>query len=214
MLGVIVAEAVPAGGDLTAEADFHRVLIAGDQPAVRGDLPVVGDLGLLAVLEALAENAQLVADGIARGLQAQGSHAVHVAGSETAQTAVAQACVGLFFKNIGGVAAQILQRAGDRLGDAQVEGVLHQAAAHQELHGHIVDFLFGVAGILRGQEAAHDLANDHGGGPEDLLVGGGGGSGGEVGTELVFDGAAHFVAGNLCNHSGKYLQRFFGVFSF
>ena len=117
MLGIIMAVGVPVGRDLSAEADLHRVLIAGDQPAVRGDLPVVGHLGLLAVLEALAEDAQLIADGIARGLQTQGGHAVHVAGGQTAQAAVAESGVRLFLKNIGGIAAQILQRAGDCLGE-------------------------------------------------------------------------------------------------
>ena len=207
VLGVVVAVVVPVGRDLPAEADLHRVLVAGDQPAFRGDLPVVGYLGLLPVLEALPENAQLVADGIARGFQAQGGHAVHIAGGQAAQTAVAQARVGLLFKNVGGIAAQVLQRAGDGLGNAQIEGVFHEAAAHQELHGHIVDFLFGVAGILHRQEAAHDLADDHGGGAKDLLVGSIGGSGGKIGAELVFNGAAHFVAGNLSDHRGKYLQR-------
>ena len=207
MLGVVTAEAVPVGGDLAAKAHLHRVLVAGDQPALGSDPPVVGHLGLLAVLEALAEDAQLIADGVARGLQAQSGHGVHVAGGETAQTAVAQTRVRLLLENVGGVAPQILQRADDLLGNAQVEGILHEAAAHQELHGHIVDFLFGVTGILRGQKAAHDLTDDHGGGAEHLLVGGGGGSGGKIGAELVLDGAAHFIAGNLSDHRGMYLQR-------
>ena len=208
MLGVVTAELVPVGSDLPAEADLHRVLIAGDKPAVRGDAPVVGDLGLTAVLELLLENAELITDGIARGLEAEGRHAVHVAGGETAEAAVAEARVRLRFKNIHGAAAHILQRAGERFADAEVEGVLHQAAAHEELHRHIVNFLFGVARILHRQKTAHELTDDHGGSLEDLFVGRGFAGGSEVGTELIFDGAAHLVSGNLSDHMGKYLQKY------
>ncbi len=202
VLGVIVAEAVPMRGDLAAEADLDHVLIAGDEPALGGAAPVVGDLGLLAVLEALAENAELIADGIARGLQAEGGHAVHIAGGETTQTAVAEAGVGLGLKNVARAAAQILQRAGEGFADAEVEGVFHEAAAHEEFHGHVVDLFFRAVGILHGQEAAHDLADHDGGRLENLVIGRGGSGSAEVGAELVLNGAAHFVAGNFTDHSG------------
>ena len=203
MLGIIVAVGVPVGRDLPAEADLHRVLITGNQPAVRRDAPVVGHLGLAAVLELLAENTQLVADGIARGLQAQGRHAVHIAGGQAAQAAVAEAGVRLFLEDVGGVEAQILQGAGQRLAHAQVIGVLHQAAAHQELHGHIVDFLLHMAGILGRQKTAHDLADHHGRGLEDLILGGLLAGRGKIGAELILNGAAHFVAGNFSDHRKK-----------
>ena len=202
VLGVIVAEAVPAGGDLTAEADLHRVLIAGDQPALRSGAPVVGHLGLPAVLEMLPENAQLVADGIARGSQAQGGHAVHIAGSQSSQTAVAQTRIRLGLKNVRGVPAQVLQRSGESFGDAQVERVLHQASAHEKFHGHVMDFLFRPVGILDRQKAAHDLADHHGRGLEDLIVRGLGGGGRKMGAKLVLNGGADLVAGNFTNHMG------------
>ena len=206
MFGVVAAVIVPLRGDLAAEANLHRILIAGNQPALGRGAPVVGHLGLLAVLELLLENAQLVADGVAGALQAQCRHAVHIAGSQTPEAAVAEAGVGLFFKNVHSAAAHVLQGAHKRFADAQVEGVLHQAASHQELHRHIVNFLLGTPGILGRQETAHDLADHHGCGAEDLLFGSGGAGRGKIGTELVFNGAAHLVAGNLSNHMGKYLQ--------
>ena len=134
MLGAVVAEIVPVRSDMAAEAYLHRVLVAGDEPALRRGAPVVGKLGLLAVDEFLTEHAQLVADGIARGLKPQRGHAVHIAGGETAETAVAETRVRLTLENIGGASPHILQPADDSLGNAEVERVFHQAPAHQKLH--------------------------------------------------------------------------------
>ena len=179
---------------MAAEADLHRLVVLGDQPALRRAAPVVGALGLLAVFKLLAEHAQLIADGIARGLQAQGGHAVHIAGGKTAQTAVAQARVRLALENVGGVVAHILQRAGHGLGNAQVEGVFHQAAAHEKLHGHVVDLFFRAGGVLRCQKAAHDLADNDSGSLENLIIGSVLSGDAEMSAQLVFNGAAHFVA--------------------
>ena len=200
MLGAVVAVVVPVGRDLAAEADLHLVLVAGDEPGLRRGAPVVGDLYLLAVLEALLENAKLVADGIARGLQALGGHGVHITCGETAETAVAETGVRLFFKNVRGAAAHILQRADHRVGHAQVIGVLHEAAPHEKLHGHVVYFFFTLAGILNGQQTAHQLTDDDGGRLENLLVGGLLTGDGELCAELVFDRTADFFAGNLIDH--------------
>ena len=101
--------------------------------------PVVGELQLLAVHDLLLEDAQLVADGVAVGGDLQGGQAVQIAGRQTAQAAVAQARVGLHVENMGGLEAQLLDGLTHGLDDAQVVGVLHQAAAHEELQGHIVD---------------------------------------------------------------------------
>ena len=206
VLGVIAAVGIPVRGDVPAEADLNRVVHLGDKPAVRCDGPVVGDLGLLAVLELLTENAELVADGIAGGLQAERGHAVHIAGGQTAETAVAEAGVRLLFKNIGRAEAEILKRTAKRLTYAEVVGVLHQAAAHQELHGHIMDFLFRMPRILDGEKTAHDLTDHHRRSLEDLVLGRGLAGGGKVSAELIFNGASDFVAGNFCSHIRNYLR--------
>ena len=49
MLGLVVAVAVPVRGDLAAETDLDRIVIARDEPALGREAPVVGDLGLAAV---------------------------------------------------------------------------------------------------------------------------------------------------------------------
>ena len=200
VLGMIMAEIVPMGLDLAAEANLYRVLIVGDQPALGGAAPIVGHLGLFAVHKLLLEHTQLVADGIAGALQALGGDGVHIAGGKTAKAAIAQAGVRLFLEDVGGAAAHILQGAGDCVGNAQVIGILHQAAAHQKFHGHVVNFFFRVFGVLSGQEPAHQLANDDGGGLEDLPVGGDLAGYSKMGAELILDGAAHLVAGNLVGH--------------
>ena len=202
VLGMIAAVVVPTGRDLAAEADLHRVFIAGDQPALRSGTPVVGYLGLSAVLKLLPENAQLIANGIAGGRQAQGSHAVHVAGRQSAQTAVAQTRIRLCLENVRSIPAQVLQSPGEGFGNAQVEGVFHQASAHEKFHGHIMDFLLRPAGILHRKKAAHDLPDHHGRGLEHLIVRSLGGCGRKMGAELVLNGRADLVAGNFTNHMG------------
>ena len=118
VFGVIVPHVVPVRGDVPAEADLDGVLPTGDEPALGRGTPVVGDLGLAAVFKLLAENSQLVADGIARALVAAGGHAVHIAGGETAKTAVAETRVRLGLEDVGRIAAKILKRAGDGFGYA------------------------------------------------------------------------------------------------
>ena len=205
-LGVAVAEVVPVLLDAAAEANLDRVLIAGDEPALGGALPVVGDLGLAAVDYPLAEHAELVAQGVAGGLDALSGHAVHIAGGEAAQAAVAEARVGLELKDVGGVAAHVLERADERVRDAEVEGVLHQAAAHEELHGEVVDLFIGRFRLFGGQEPAHNLAYDHGRGLEYLLVGGLPAGHAEVAAKLILERAVHLIPGNLsCCHA--YLLR-------
>ena len=191
---------VPVLGDLPAETDLDHILVTGDQPALGRAAPVVGDLGLLAVPELLLENAQLIADGITDPLHAEGSHAVHVAGGQSAQTAVSEPGIRLRLKDIGSAEAEILQGADQGITDPEVEGVLHQAAADEKLHGHIVDFLLLPVRIFYGQEAAHHLTDDDGRGLKNLRLGGVVGRNTEMRAQLVGNGAADFVTGNLTKH--------------
>ncbi len=200
VLGVIVAVAVPHRRDLAAEADLDHVVIARHQPALHRGTPVVGNLGLLAVDKALLENAELVAQRIAGGAHAQRGHGIHIAGGQTAETAVAETRVGLFLKDIAGVAAHVLQSAGQRLGQAEVVGVLHQAAAHQKLHGHIVNRLRAARGIFGDLQTTHELAQNNGRGLENLSVGGVLSGNAKVGTELILNGTADLFTRNLTFH--------------
>ena len=200
-LAVIVTELVPVRLDAAAEAHLHRVLIARDEPALGRGAPIVGDLGLTTVFDLLAEHAELIAEAVARGGDVLRGHAVHIAGGETAQTAVAETGVRLGLEDIDGITAHVLQRAGERLGHAEVKCVLHQAAAHEKLHGQIVHLALGRRAALERQNAAHDLADDDGAGLEHLFVRCVQGRDAEVRAELILDGAAHLVTGDLIGHT-------------
>ena len=148
----------------------------------------------MSVFKLLLEYAELVADGIPRRLEAERGHTVHIARRETPETAVAKPGVRLRLEYVGRIAPHILQRARDRLGYAEVEGVLHQASAHEKLHGHVVHFFFRVLGVLRHVQAAHYLADDYRGRLKYLLVGSLGAGDAEMRAELILYRAADLFA--------------------
>ena len=172
VLGVVGA-VLPAVDDLAAEADLLRLLHLGDEPGVAQAQPVVGQLLLLAIHNLLLEDAQLVADGVAGGGNLQGGHGVQVAGSQTAQAAVAQAGVGLRLEQVGGGEAHALQRLLHGAQQPQVIGVLLQGAAQQELQGQVVDLpLLLLPHLVAGFHAVtgHDVPQDQGAGLEHMGV--------------------------------------------
>jgi hypothetical protein len=77
---------------LGAPAEFHvdRDLGPDDLPRVAEAQPLVGQLHLPAVADALIEDAELIADAVADGRHAQCRQRVHVAGGEPPEAAVAQ----------------------------------------------------------------------------------------------------------------------------
>ena len=166
---------VPAGANLAAEVDLLRLLQLGQQPCVAQLHPVVRQLHLLSLHDLLLEDAQLIADGVAGGGDVQRGHAVQIAGGQTAQTAVAQAGVRLDLKNIGGLEAQLVNGVGQRIQQLQIVGVLHETAAHQELHGQVMHLPPSLMeGLLPRLHAAlgHDIPQHHGAGLHHLAVGG------------------------------------------
>ena len=200
-LAVIVTELIPVRLNAAAEAHLHRVLIARNKPSLSSSTPVVGDLGLTAVFDLLAEHAEFIAEAVARGGNILRSHAVHIAGGKTAQAAVTEAGVRLGLEDIDGVAAHVLQRAGESIGHAEIKRVLHQAAAHEKLHGQIMHLALRRRRALEGQNAAHNLADDDGAGLKHLFVRCVQGRDAEVRAELILNGAAHLVTGDLIGHT-------------
>ena len=166
---------VPAGADGAAEVDLLRLLGLGQQPRVAQGLPVVGQLHLLALHDLLLEKAQLIADGVAGGGDLQGGHTVQIAGSQAAQAAVAQTRVRLHVEDVRRLEAQLLDGLLQLGQHVQVIGVLHQAAAHQELQGQIVHPAGALTGgLLLGLHPVlhHDVAQHHGAGLQHLAVAG------------------------------------------
>ena len=170
--------------------DLHGVLGIGDLPDVAAGQPVVRHLDLIAVHQLLAEQAELIADGAAHGGQLQRGQGVQIAGGQAAQAAVAQAGLRLLFKYDGAVDAQLVQGLHVVFLVDEVDHVVVQRAAHQELGAEVID-LFGlllladVAGIAA---ALHDLvAHDHGQGLILLLGRGVADLAGKLGAQLIDD---------------------------
>ena len=202
-LAVVVAVIVPLRLHVAAEAHLDRVLVPRDEPSLGRGAPVVGDLGLPAVFDLLAENAQLVAQGVARGGNVLRGKAVHIARGEAAKAAVAEAGVRLGFENVRRAASHVVQRALQRLGHTEVEGVFHQRPAHEKLHGQVVHLALRLHAAVKGEHAGHDLADHDGAGLKDLFVRRVQRRHAVVRAQLVFDRAAQLVAGNLVGHTHK-----------
>ena len=78
---------------MTAEFDFASLVFTRDEPNVAHFQPVVREFHLPAVDDFLFEDPEFVTDGVTGSRNAHGAHRVHVAGSQTAQAAVAKPCV-------------------------------------------------------------------------------------------------------------------------
>jgi hypothetical protein len=116
-----------------AEADLDRHLGVGELPGVAAPEPVVGLFDLPAVLEGLAEDAELVADAVPDAGDAERGERVEVAGSQPSEAAVAEA--GLGFEGTELVEAQPevgKSLAGDVFG-VGVQEVVVELAADQVL---------------------------------------------------------------------------------
>ena len=194
VLGVVSSEAVPARGDRSAEAHLDCLVVMRYQPAFGRAAPIIGDLGLLAVNDFLTEDAELVAQRVARCGDAERCQRVHIARGQPAQAAVAETCVIFRLEYVRGIAAEIGQRAGESVGYAEVECVFHEAAPHEEFHGQIVHLAVGASCLLDCEQSAHYLANDDGACLEHLIVARGFCCHGEVRAELILYCAAHLVA--------------------
>jgi len=170
----VVEAVVPVLTDLAVKTDLHGLIRVALQPHLTAGQPVVGTLLLPAVHDLLLEDAVLVQDGVAGAAHAGGGHAVQIAGSQTAQTAVAQACIGLFLKDAVQGDVSIGQRLLGHLVEAQIEQAHLQAAAHQELHAEVIHLLGAGAdglGLELRVVLAHHLTADQGKRTVDLLLG-------------------------------------------
>ena len=172
VLRVVHSALVPVVYHTAAEADLLGLIHLGDEPGVAQAQPVVGLLYLAALHDLLLKDAQLIADGIAGGRDLQGGHGIQIAGGQTAQTAVAQTGVRLLLKEVGGGVAQVLQRLLQGIQQAEIVGVLLQRAAHEELHGQVVDLpLLVLPDPVPGLHlvGGHDVPQHQGAGLEDVV---------------------------------------------
>ena len=130
--------------DPAAEADVVGRLAAVELPGVAVLEPGLGQLDLVAVEDLLAEEAVAVADAVAVGGHAHGRHALHEAGGEAAEAAVAEGGVGLELGDLVVVDVEELERRAHRLGEAEVRHRVAHQPADQELEAEVVDPLLAL----------------------------------------------------------------------
>ena len=142
---VLVADvAVPLGPllhDLSAETDAERAVGAGNQPDFAAGQPDVGQLDLQSVNDLLLEQTVLVADGEAGRRVIQRSKRVHKAGSQSAETAVAETCVRLQLIKVVDIEAEMLQGEAVFIHNAEVAEIGLERSAKQKFHAHIIHAL-------------------------------------------------------------------------
>ena len=159
--------------DISAEVDLLRILGPLDLERIAVPEPIVRHLHLIPVHNFLPEHAVVIADAAAVCRVVQRRQRIEEAGGKAPEAAVAQRGIRLLVLDGIDVKAQLLQRLGDRLVCHQIDGVVAERAAHQELHGEIDDFLRILLPerLLRLHPAVDDLiAERHGRRLEHLLL--------------------------------------------
>ena len=160
--------------DAAAKADRLALFPPGHEPGIAQFQPLIRQLDLPAVGDLLFEQAQLITDGIADGGNFLGSHALQIAGGQSAQAAVTQAGIRLQLKEVAGRKPHGLNSLLKRLHNPQIIGIFHQRAAHQKLHAQIVHALrlcFIGSLAARAHAFMHQIFDDQRHGAVILLVG-------------------------------------------
>ena len=144
-----------AFADLTADPNLHIQLFVMTEPRVAATPPVIRRFNLLAICERLTEQTILIIQAIAGCRLANGRHGVEETCRQTAQTAVAEARINLFFQQIGQVNVMSLQLIAHPLIPTQIQQVVAGQTTDQKLHRDIVDVTLPFGGFrhrLSGQQ--------------------------------------------------------------
>ncbi len=145
------------GADLAAKADLERRLGPRELPGIVLPQPVFRVLDLTAAAKALPEQPVLVADAIAHRRAAQRRQALHEAGREPPEAAIAQRRVGLVLKRRGEVDAQLGHRLLDLVAHPDIDDRVLEQPADQEFHRQVVDpLLLPLVGRPRRREPGID----------------------------------------------------------
>ena len=157
LLAVLVAHDVPA------KAHEHGGGVLAGLPGEAVREPVVGALDLAAALDVLVEEAVAVAHAVAVAGHAVVRHGREEARGEAAEAAIAQARVDLLAANGVEVGAHVVQGLGHEVAHAQVDEVVVQKGADEELEREVVDLLLvlGVGGGLQRVALGGDELGEH-----------------------------------------------------
>ena len=127
------AAVIPFLVDSAAETNGECLIGTGNEPAFGAGDPNIGHFYLVAFDDLLLEKTVFVAKGEACSVVIKSGQGVHEASRKTAETTVTETCIGLGVENVAGVEAQLVDRLPQLGQQIQVVGILHQAAAHEEL---------------------------------------------------------------------------------
>ena len=156
--GGAVAAAVVDMLDMAAEMDVVDHFGPLEFPGVAVAEPFVRIFLLPAMRHDLAEQAEIVADAVADRGDRQRRHALHEAGGEPAEAAIAERRVRLAFAQFVQVDAEIAERGLEHRQQAHIVERVGEQAADQEFEREVIDPLAAgvVARLLGGEPAMHD----------------------------------------------------------
>ena len=175
---------------MTVKRDLNGVFRTADFPRAAEAAPFIRRLGLLAVDEALAEEAKLVIDPVADGREVEGRERIHETGREAAETAIAEPEVGAFLDDVFEVLPHLGEGDAARVEDLEIDEIVDEETAHQVLEREVVGALHipvlaGAAGLVGALEDA--AADGQGDGSPPVVAGRRLGSVGLVADEVVED---------------------------
>ena len=124
-----------------AELDFLLKLRTTKLERVTVSQPVVRHLTLVAILDLLLEHTILVADATAACPVVERCEGIQEAGGETTETTVSECPVRLSLLECIEIQSQLLDRLLQLLMTGQIQDVVAECTAHQELHGEVVHAL-------------------------------------------------------------------------
>ena len=145
--------------DIAAELDLAGILRSLQLEGISVFQPVIRDLDLVAVLDLLLEHSVAVTDTAAIGRISERRQGIQEAGCQSSKSAVAERGVTFLVLHSVDVQSHIFQRFFHILVGGQVDQGIAQRAAHQKLHGHVVENLRILFPHLLGR--CHPVIDDH-----------------------------------------------------
>lgn len=141
--------------DMAAEPDVEACIGTFEFPGMALQEPGLGRLDLPSALEALAEEAVLIADTVAIGRAAQRRQAFEEARRQPSEAAIAEGGVRLVREHRVVILAKLRQRVARLIHEAEIDDAVFQKPPDEKLHRQVIDPLCAFApGHARGLEPA------------------------------------------------------------